>query len=81
MTKEQLESIESIVFKLADGAAVVYPAIGPFVAILEKLLDVANEHGIVPVELSVEQRASIAAGMAAAKASAVMSYRAHEKKP
>jgi len=80
MTKDQLDAAESIVVTLADGAAVIFPAAGPFVVILEKLLDVANEHGIVPVELSVEQRASIAAGMAAAKASAVTSYRAHEKK-
>ena len=80
MTRAQVETAESIVVTLADGAAVIFPAVGPFVVILEKLLDTAESHGIVPVELSEEQRASIAAGIAAAKASAVTSYRARAKK-
>jgi hypothetical protein len=79
MTDAQLDAAESIVITLANGAAVIFPAVGPFVVILEKLIDTAESHGIVPVELSVEQRASIAAGIAAAKASAVTSYRARAK--
>lgn len=77
MTK--LEQVESIVFLLADGAAVAFPAIGPFVAIAEKLLEAADQHGVVPVEISAAQRDAIAAGMAAARASAVTTDRAHRK--
>ena len=71
--------IEGIALKLADGATVLFPEAAPFVAVLEMLLDVADEYGIVPHELSVGQAQAIAAGMAAARASAVTSYRERHK--
>ncbi len=74
-----VDDIEGFALKLADGATVLFPEVKPFVAVLEMLLDVADEYGIIPHELSVEQGQAIAAGMAAARASAVTSYRAHAK--
>jgi len=71
--------IEGFALKLADGATVLFPEVAPFVAVLEMLLDVANEYGIVPHELPTEQAQAIAAGMAAARASAVTSYRERHK--
>ncbi len=64
-----------------EGAAVVLPVISPFVTILENLIEVAEEHGIIMTELPAEQVAAMAAGMAAARASAVTSFQAHAKKP
>lgn len=71
--------IEGVALKLANGATVLFPEAAPFVAVLEMLLDVANEYGIVPHELPTEQAQAISAGMAAARASAVTSYRERHK--
>ncbi len=73
------EQIKSIALLLADGAAVAFPAIGPFVAIAGKLLDEADRLGIIPHELSVEQAGAIAAGMAAHDASLLTSDRARRR--
>ncbi len=64
-----------------DGAAVVLPVIAPFVNILERLVEVAQEHGVIMTELPAAQAEAMAAGMAAARASAVTSFQAHAKKP
>lgn len=72
--------IEGIALKLADGATVLFPEARPFIAVLEMLLEVADEYDIIPHELPAEQAAAIAAGMAAARASAVTSYKANQKK-
>ncbi len=64
-----------------EGAAVVLPVIQPFVAILERLVEVAEEHGIIMTELPKAQAEAMASGMAAARASAVTSFQAHAKKP
>jgi len=71
--------IEGVALKLANGATVLFPGARPFVAVLEMLLEVADEYGIFPHELPAEQAQAIAAGMAAARASAVTSYREHHK--
>jgi hypothetical protein len=75
----KVDQIKSVAFLLADGAAVAFPAIGPFVAIAEKLIEEADRLGIVPHELSAEQVAAIASGMAAARASAITSDREKRK--
>jgi len=75
VTREQIEGIESIVITLASGVALAYPPAAPIVAALKGLVEAAEDHGIVPTELSAEQAASIAAGMAAARASAVTAFK------
>jgi len=84
MTNEQIEAIESITLSLAGGVAVIYPPSAPVVALVKGVLSFWHESGIqlgTPYELSAEQAAAIAAGLAAAKASAVTSYKEnHEKK-
>jgi len=79
MTHEQLESIESFAVVLSSGAALVYPPAAPIAAAIRKLVEEAEAHGIVPVELPEGQLREIAAGMAAARASAVTSDRARRK--
>lgn len=74
------DQIKSIAFLLADGAAVAFPAIGPFVAIAEKLIEKADEMGIVPHELSAAQAGAMAAGLVAHDASKLTEFKAHEKK-
>ncbi len=76
-----VDDIEGFALKLANGATVLFPEAKPFIAVLEMLLDVADEYGIIPHELPSEQAEAIAAGMAAARASAVTSFQAHAKKP
>lgn len=75
----KLEDVESVVLTLAGGVALVYPPAAPIVAALKALVEAAQEHGITPHELSVEQSGAIAAGMAAARASAVTSDRARRR--
>lgn len=81
MTKAQLEGLEGIFIKLANGAAYFYPPAAPIAAALKELVDVAEEHGIVPTELPEGQLREIAAGMAAARASAITSDRARRRTP
>ncbi len=73
--KVDAEEVRYVTLAL-DGAAVVFPVIAPFVAIIERLVEVAEAHGVIPHELPAEQVAAMAAGMAAARASAVTSWRA-----
>ena len=80
MTNEQIEAIESITLSLAGGVAVIYPPAAPIVAILRYWMHAGIDFG-TPYELSAEHAGAIAAGLAAAKASAVTSYKEnHEKK-
>lgn len=60
------------------GAAIVFPVAAPFVAGIEAIIKAAEDIGIVPHELPAEQAQAIAAGMAAARASAVTGFRAHQ---
>jgi hypothetical protein len=79
MTRAQLDSIEGFVITLANGAALVYPPAAPLASAIKALVETAEAHGIVPVELPEGQLRDIAAGMAAARASAVTSFKAHQK--
>jgi len=79
MTSEQLSTVEGIVVTLANGAAYLYPPAAPLVTAIRMLLEAAEEHGILPTEVPSEQLAAIAAGMAAARASAITSDRARRK--
>ena len=74
MTRNKINQVQSIAFMLADGSAVAFPIIAPFVSAIEAIILAAENHGVVPVEMSVEQRNAIAAGMAAAKSSAVTEF-------
>ena len=76
MTRDQLDSIQSVAFGLADGVAVVFPVSPPFVAAIEAIVKAAEDHGIVPYEMSAEQAAAIAAGMAAHDASKLTEFKA-----
>ncbi len=82
MTKEQIESIESVTLGVAGGVAVIYPPSAPFIALLKTAIEYFQGNGYdlgTPYELSAEQAAAIAAGMAAAKASAVTSFKESHK--
>lgn len=84
MTNEQIEAIESITLSLAGGVAVIYPPSALFVTLIKSALQYWKHIGTdvgTPHELSAEQAGAIAAGLAAAKASAVTSYKeSNEKK-
>jgi len=79
MTRAQLDSIEDLVLTLANGAALVYPPAAPLAGAIKALVEAAEKHGIVPVELPEGQLREIAAGMAAARASAITSDRARRR--
>jgi len=79
MTSAQLKTAESIAVFLADGTAYIYPPAAPIVAAFERLLEEADQHGVIPTQISAEQAREMAAGMAAARASAVTSYKEHRK--
>jgi hypothetical protein len=79
MTNEQLSTVEGIVVTLANGVAYFYPPAAPLVTAIRGLIEAAEEHGIIPTELPDGQLAAIAAGMAAARASAITSDRARRK--
>ena len=82
MTKEQIESIESITLGIASGVAVAYPPSAPIVAMVKTALNYFMEHGYtfgIPVEISAEHAAAIAAGIAAMKSSAVTSFQESHK--
>ncbi len=82
MTKEQIESIESVTLGIAvSGISMVFPPSAPIVALLKWALHSAGEKFFpgTAYELSAEQAAAIAAGMAAAKASAVTSFKESHK--
>jgi len=48
------------------------------VVLIEGILAVADEYGVIPHELPAEQVAAIAAGMAAARSSAVTTFKARK---
>jgi hypothetical protein len=74
MTKEQLDTLQGVVFTTVEGAAFFLPVIGPFIPYIEGLFSLARNHGLVPVELSVDQINAIGAAQAAARSSAVTHY-------
>ncbi len=80
MTREDIEAIQSIAFRLADGGAILYPPAVPIVAAVEAFVRAAKAAGIKPVRVSAEQLASILAGETAAQASAVTSYKERLKR-
>lgn len=69
------KTVKSIVFTAADGIAYVYPVAAPLVAVIEKIVNLLDDSGAFPQVLSAEQQTAMIAGMAAARASAVTSYR------
>ena len=73
--------VQNMAFSLADGIAVVYPVSLPFIKIAEAAIRALDLAGIQPTVISTEQATAIQAGMAAARASAVVAYRAHEGNP
>lgn len=79
MTSGQLAALEAIVIVTKEGVAIAYPPAAPLVALLAQFVDEAAKRGITPAELSIEQVTAIAAGMAAARASAVTEYQARHK--
>ncbi len=79
MTKEQIESIESVTLTIAGGVAVIYPPSAPFIGLIKKFIEEYWPELGTPYELSAEQAAAIAAGMASAKASAVTSFKESHK--
>jgi len=79
MTHDQLAAIEGIIVTTAKGVSYFYPPATPLVTAIRGLIEAAEEHGIIPTELPEGQLAAIAAGMAAARASAITSDRARRK--
>jgi len=79
MTSAQLSTVEGIIVTLESGVALLYPPAAPLVTAIRALVETAEAHGIVPVELPEGQLREIAAGMAAARASAITSDRARRK--
>ena len=77
MTSDEIKTIESIAFALADGAKVIFPVAAPMISIIEDLVSAANLAGVVPTMISKEEQSAIAAGIAAGQASAVTSVKAH----
>ncbi len=63
----------------ANGVGVMYPPAAPLIELIEKLITTAEEHGILAVEIPAAQLQAIAAGMAAARASAITSDRARKR--
>lgn len=80
MTKDQIDSIKAIAFTLADGVAIVFPVTASVVAIVEKAVNLLEDAGLAPHELTPEQATAVAAGIAAVRASAVTEYLASTKK-
>ncbi len=80
MTREDIEAIQSIAFRLADGGAIIYPPAAPIIAGVEAIILAAEAIGVKPVRVSAEQLASIMAGHTAAQASAVTSYKERLKR-
>ena len=81
MTFDDAKKVQSIVFALADGASMVFPVAAPFVRFVEEMILHAEQNGITPLEISTEQQAAIAAGMAAARSSSVTEHMAHSSMP
>ena len=77
VTDDQIQEIESIAIGLGDGVAFFYPPSAPVIALIKAFITGAQDLGVVPHELSVEQAREMAAHEAAALASAVTSYKAH----
>lgn len=78
--KVSASSIEHLVLLAADGTAVLVPATAPIASLLHRLAVVLEETGVIPAEVpaaSVEQLNAVAAGMAAARASAVTAAMGH----
>ncbi len=75
--KVDVAQIEGFAIKLLDGTAKVYPPAAPLVVLIEGILQVADEYGIIPHEMPAAQAREMAAHGAADRASAVTSYRAH----
>jgi len=67
--------VEGIALKLLDGTAKVFPVTAPIVVLIEEILAVADEYGIIPHELPADQVQAMAAGLAALRASAITSDR------
>ncbi len=82
MTKEQIESIESVTLGIAGGVAVIYPPSAPIIGLIKAAIAAWGEIGALgtPYELSAEQAAAIAAGIAAIKASAATTEQMRNKK-
>lgn len=77
--KIDLRDVEHIVLVTAKAGAVFFPVIGPALPALEALAAALEEAGAIPSEASAvtaDHLRDVAAGMAAARASAVTSYKA-----
>jgi len=76
--------VQSLIFLGADGAAKLIPVLSPWVTIVEGIIKAMEDNGIitlpVPAEV-VEKMRQLAAGVAAAEASAVTTALAHERRP
>lgn len=74
--------VQSLIFIAADGAAKLVPVLAPWVTIVEGIVKVMEDAGVIalpaPPEVAERMR-ELAAGVAAAQASAVTSALAHAK--
>jgi len=77
--KVDVKQVEGFAVKLLDGTAKVFPVTAPIVVLIEGILELADEYGIIPHELPAEQVAAMAAGLAALRASAITSDRARRR--
>lgn len=75
--------IQNLIFIGADTVARIYPVAAPIIAMVEDIITKLEAVGIIPIEVkgaSPEQLAAMAAGMAAARSSAVTEYKEQVKK-
>ncbi len=72
MTADQ---VEGIALKLLNGTAKFIPVTAPLVALIEGILEAVHENGMVTYEMPAAQVQAMAAGMAAARASAITTDR------
>ncbi len=79
--KLDVAQIEGFAIKLLDGTAKVYPPAAPLIALIEGIVEVADEYGIIPHELPAAQVMEMAAHGAADRASLLTEYRAHHPTP
>ncbi len=71
--------VEGFALKLLDGTAKVFPVTAPIMVLIEGIIELADEYGIIPHELPAAQVQAMAAGLAALRASAITSDRARRK--
>ncbi len=71
--------VEGFALKLIDGTAKVFPVTAPIMVLIEGIIELADEYGIIPHELPAAQAQAMAAGLAALRASAITSDRARHR--